>query len=348
MNDAKSYFKSICNVSRALGTTLKYTEVLDLIVTSAVETMGGKAAALFLQDSEKQLFRPVAQKGLSESYLHAEPHQARKQVVDVLAGGHLAVTDATTDPRVSNHDVKKAEGVVSILVVPVTIKDNIIGVLTLYTAEPREFSQDDVDFLTALAEQGAMAIDHAKLFRRINTNSRLFLDLATNINASLDIRQILHNLTVSVSRALGMKGALIRLLDKDRKTMELVASHGLSDAFLQKGPVSVPESMNIVMKGETVVIADATSDSRVQYPDACHREGIASMVVVPITVRDEVIGTLRLFSAVQREFPPDFIMFVQALAGQGGLAIQNASMYLKLQEAKESLEQDIWSHRMWF
>jgi GAF domain-containing protein len=348
MKDTKDYFKTICRVSRALGSTLKYEQVLDLIVTSAVETMGGKAAALFLQDPEKQLFRPVAQKGLSESYLHAEPHQARKEVVDVLAGGHLAVADATTDPRVSNHDAKKTEGVVSILVVPVTVKGNIIGVLTLYTAEQRDFSPEDIDFLTALAEQGGMAIDHAKLFKRIRANSRLFLDLATNINASLDIRLILHNLTVSLSEALGMKGGLIRLLNKDSNELELVASHGLSDTFLDKGPVSVPKSMAAVLDGETVTILDATTDDRVQYPEACRDEGIASMLVVPIKVRDEVIGLLRLCSAAQREFPLDLIMLVQALAGQGGLAIQNASMYLKLEEDKASLEQDIWSHRMWF
>ena len=78
------------------------------------------------------------------------------------------------------------------------------------------------------------------------------------------------------------------------------------------------------------------------------KEGIVSMIVTPIKSRDEIIGVLRLYANVKREFPEDFITVVQALAHQGALAIQNATMYLTLQKDKEDLEQDIWSHRSWF
>ena len=77
-------------------------------------------------------------------------------------------------------------------------------------------------------------------------------------------------------------------------------------------------------------------------------EGLASMIVTPITAREKVIGVLRLYSDTLREFPDDLVTMVKALAHQGGLAIQNASMYLQLKEDKKSLEQDIWSHRSWF
>ena len=57
---------------------------------------------------------------------------------------------------------------------------------------------------------------------------------------------------------------------------------------------------------------------------------------------------MRLCSAEPRDFSEDMIILVEALAHQGGIAIQNASMYLSLQEDKNSLEKDIWSHRSWF
>jgi GAF domain-containing protein len=103
-----------------------------------------------------------------------------------------------------------------------------------------------------------------------------------------------------------------------------------------------------VLSGETVYIRDATSDERVQYPQENKKEGIASMLTVPIKAKNEVIGIMRLCSDVERQFPEDVILLVNALAAQGGVAIQNASMYLRLQEDKKSLEQDIWSHRSWF
>ncbi|MBL0715623.1 MAG: GAF domain-containing protein [Desulfosarcina sp.] len=102
------------------------------------------------------------------------------------------------------------------------------------------------------------------------------------------------------------------------------------------------------MKGKTLVIRDATTDKRIQYQKEMKKEGIGSMIVAPIKSREEVIGVLRLYSGVKREFPKDIITLVQALAHQGALAIENASMYLNLQKDKEGLEKEIWSHRSWF
>jgi GAF domain-containing protein len=72
------------------------------------------------------------------------------------------------------------------------------------------------------------------------------------------------------------------------------------------------------------------------------------MISAPIKSRDEVIGVLRLYSAEPRDFPEETLVVVKALAHQGALAIQNATMLLQLQEDKKSLEEDIWSHRSWF
>ena len=139
-----------------------------------------------------------------------------------------------------------------------------------------------------------------------------------------------------------------RLLDRDSGELKLVASYGLSNEFLNKGPVSATTSATQALKGETLVIDDATTDDRIQYKKEMKKEGIGSMIVTPIKSRDEVIGVLRLYASVKREFPEDFITVVQALAHQGALAIQNATMYLELQKDKEELEHDIWSHRSWF
>ena len=348
MAEKRDYFKTFCKVSKAFGTTIGKEALLDLIVESAIETMDAKAACLFLADEMRDIFVPAAQKGLSDNYLHAKPLRAKSIVKAVLKGGYLAIRDATTDPRVENHEAKKAEGIASILDVPVTVRDKVIGILALYTASARDFSADEIEFLTALAEQGGMAIQRARLLERIQKNSMLFLDLASNINASLDVKKILHNLTVDLSEALGMKGVIIRLLNKDTGNLQLVASHGLSEQFLNKGPVSAEKSVTQAMKGETVIIDDVAKDKRIQYRDEAVQEGLVSMLVVPIKVKDDVIGIMRLCSAVKRDYPEDIILLVNALAQTGGLAIQNASMYMALQDDMKELKDDIWSHRSWF
>ena len=348
MTKQPDYFRTFCNVSSAFGSTLNREELLNMIVENAVGTMDGKAACLFLTEKGGDLFAPVAQKGLSANYLHANPMSARKLIQGLSKEGHFAFRDATTDPRLENHDAKKKEGIASILTVPVRVRDKIIGVLSLYSARPRDFSQDEIDFLSALADQGGIAIQTARLFERIRKNSLLFLDLAAAVNSSLDIKEILHDLTHRIGEALGMKGIAIRLLDKATGNLKLVASYGLSDKFLNKGPVSATKGAVQALKGETVVITDVETDPRVQYRKEDLEEGIRSILIVPIKARDEIIGTMRVYSGVKREYPEDMITFVNALAHQGGLAIRNASLYLSLQEDKKSLEEEIWSHRLWF
>ena len=348
MAKEKDYFRTFCKVSKAFGSTLAVDKLLTLIVESAIETVDAKAVCLFLAGKDRDVFVPTAQKGLSADYLHANPLRAKSIVQAVLKGGYLFIRDATTDPRVENHQAKKAEGITSILDVPVMVPDKVIGVLAVYTATARDFSPDEIEFLTALAEQGGMAIQRARLMERIRKNSMFFLDLSSSINSSLDVRKILHNLTVDLSEGLGMKGVIIRLLNKETDDLQLVASSGLSEQFLNKGPVSAEKSVAQAMKGETVIIKDVANDRRVQYRDELIREGIVSMLVVPIKIKDEVIGIMRLCSAVKRDYPEDIILLVEGLAQTGGLAIQNASMYLALQDNMKELKNDIWSHRSWF
>ena len=342
------YFKTFCKISKAFSTAITKQGLLDLIVHSAIDTMAGKAACLFLQDEKRDVFVPMAQQGLSETYLHANPIKAKSVVSALEKEGFLAFPDATTDPRLENHEAKRAEGIASLLTVPVTVKNRTIGVLSLYTGTPREFEPDEIDFLHALAEHGGLAIEKTRLLNRLQKLSMLFLELASSINSSLDIQEVLSNLTENICDTLGMKGVLIRLLDEDVGTLKVVASHGLSSEFLEIGSLTTTETAARALKGETIVINDATTDERIQFRDAMKKEGVVSMIITPILARDQVIGVMRLYSSVQREFPSDFMVMVEALAHQGGLAIQNASMYLKLQEDKKNLEEDIWSHRSWF
>jgi GAF domain-containing protein len=348
MTKKEDYFKTFCNISKAFGATQNQEKLLELIVDSVIESMEAKAACLYLADEVEDVFYPVSQKGLSENYLHANVFHARGLVDGIKKAGYLSFEDATSDPRLEHHEAKKAEGIASILTVPVTVDNEVIGVLSLYTARRRVFDEDEIGFLRALADQGGMAIVQTKLMQQIRENTRLFLDLSSSINSSLDIKQILHILTEQISERMDLKGATIRLVNEDAATLDLVASYGLSETFLNKGPVSATKSAIQALKGKTVVIEDATTDERVQYKKEMQNEGIVTLVAVPIKSKEAVIGVLRLYSGKKRRFTPEDLLLLKTLAHQGALAIQNASLYIRLAEDKKALEEDIWSHRQWF
>jgi GAF domain-containing protein len=86
---------------------------------------------------------------------------------------------------------------------------------------------------------------------------------------------------------------------------------------------SIPQ----VLEGEVVVISDVQKDSSIQYPEAAEKEGIASILSIPIFVREKVRGVLRLYAVDARFYPPEDIEFVKALAEISGIAILNGKLH---------------------
>jgi GAF domain-containing protein len=290
----------------------------------------------------------VAQIGLSEKYIHAGTAHAIKISPQLLKNGHMYFRDATTDNRLKNHEAKKAEGIGSILSVPVMDKGRMLGILSLYTKDIRRFTAEEIDFLSILAEQGGFAIENANLIRKLRNHSRIFLNLAASISSSLDVKNILLAMTHDLVKELQIKAASVRLLDEEKLTVKLVASFGLSEKYLNKGPVMADKNIAKALKGETIAIKNVSADPGIQYQKEKEEEGIVSMLYVPIKSKDNVIGVLNVYSSRPKEFTEDEILLVTALAYQGGLAISNASLYIILQDDINDLRENIWGHKSWF
>lgn len=331
------FFNSICKISRALSTTLKKQQLLDLIVDTAILTMNAKGACLFINDKETDQFLPVAQKGLSQTYLHSAPQQVKKIAKDLAVNGHLAIDDAVADQKIG-----------SILAVPVNIHDTTIGILTLHTKEKRKFSENEIAFLTALAEQGGIAIDRARLIENTRRNTKLFHDLAANMNAAFDLKQIMATLTVDLGRALKARGTSVLLVDEDEKALTRVAGHGLTEDFLNADSNFKELTITKTLKGDTVYIKDISTPDSGLDTTIFQKEGIASLISAPIRSGNHVIGVLRVYFGARRDFYDDEIMMINAVAHQAGLAIQNTTCFLSLENEHKDLKEDIWSHRSWF
>ncbi len=343
------YIKAISKVGRALGTTIERDKLLEMIVQSAVDTMKAKAACLFLaSDEAEDQYIAAAQTGLSKNYMHAAPSRMAPTMKLLKKEGFIHYRDAQNDERVQNRESKVKEGIGSILVVPVQSEDDVIGCLTLYTADIRDFSDTEIEFLTVLAEQGGMAIQKACLIEKLRNTTRIFLGMAASITASTDIKTILQTLTEDVAKALSVKAATIRLLDENRVTLRLAASYGLSEKYLKKGPISAEKSIAQALQGKPVVVKDAATDAGVQYRKEKKEEGIVTILSVPIKSREEVIGVLRLYSAVPRDFTDDEIQFVNAIAYMGGVAIQNMQLMAMLRDDVKDLRENVWIFKSWF
>ena len=170
-----------------------------------------------------------------------------------------------------------------------------------------------------------------------NTYLSAFIKITQAISSSIDLQEVLHLIVKSTCEITGSKGCTLILLDGEGERFEVKSSYGLSDQYLGKGPISADKSISDTLKGEPVIIEDATSDPRVQYPHEAKKEGIASIVSVPIIFRERIMGALRLYTPVFCRFTQDDIDFLSAIAMQSGLAIENAKMYEQVKSNHENL-----------
>ena len=351
MSKKENYFHALSKLTKEMGATQDQDKMLYLIISTAKQALKAKAAVIFLNDEDADnTIRnvAVAQVGLSDTYIHAGPQHAVKISPQLLEDGYMYFHDATTDKRLMNREAKKAEGIGSILSVPVLDKGQMLGILSLYTNNIRTFTQDEIDFLSILAELGGAAIENAQLIQKLRSYSQIFLKLAASISESLDVKTILQALTQDLVNDLHIKGASVRLLDEEKNTVELVANYGLSEKYLNKGPIKADKNIAEALKGKTIFIRDVSRDSGIQYRKEKEEEGIASMLYVPVKSKDKVIGVLNVYSSRVREFRDEEITLVQALAFQGGLAINNACMYMNMQDDIKDLKENIWGHKSWF
>ena len=293
----KGYFDSFLAVVKAVNSTLDRQEVLDLLVSNVTRVMNLKASAIRLLDEKQRILELVASHGLSEKYLNKGPVDADKSIADAMEGKTISVYKVTEDPRAQYPKEAKEEGIASIVSLPLRIKGRVIGVMRLYTPEPREFSEEEINSAEALAETGAIAIENARMYEKIKRDYETlmsFREAVKAVNSTLDLRAVLNVLIKNMVQALQLKASAIRLLDPKKRILELVASHGLSEKYLNKGPVDADKSIADAMEGKTISAYNVTEDPRAQYPKEAEEEGIASIISVPLRIKGRVIGVMRL------------------------------------------------------
>ncbi len=342
----KTYLRSFMEISKILSSTLAVDEVLDQIVRQISAVMSLKGATIRLVDPKTNTLELVAAHGLSDKYLKKGAVNLDKSIAEALSGRPVAIFDATTDPRLQYPQQAKEEGIATMVAVPMVAKGKVIGVMRLVTGEPREFTMDEVDFACAVAELGAQAISNAKMYEARMRELQFLkglLEVSKAVNSALDVKKVLQLLVKTAVNAVEIKAAAVRLLDEKRLKMELVASYGLSDRYINKGPVGTDKSITEAMMGKAVSIYDVASDDRATYPKESLEEGIKSILSVPITLKGNVIGVMRIYTSEPRDFSEDEITFISSLAEQAALAMENARMYQKLKGEYEELMGDIYT-----
>ncbi|MBW1803150.1 MAG: GAF domain-containing protein [Deltaproteobacteria bacterium] len=169
-------------------------------------------------------------------------------------------------------------------------------------------------------------------------NYETLLKVTKAISHSRDPEEVVLMTVGSIKTALEAKGCTVFLIDRSTNELEVAASYGLTDEYINKGPVSALSSIAQSLENGPVAIYDVTDDPRIQYPEEAKKEGIASILSAPIVAGGDVIGALRVYTSEAWEFTLEDVNFVQAMAYMAGMAIAMARHYKGLKDSIEILK----------
>ncbi|MFC1999928.1 GAF domain-containing protein [Chloroflexota bacterium] len=169
--------------------------------------------------------------------------------------------------------------------------------------------------------------------------------VAAEMNSACSTEEALSSIVEITARVMGAKGCSLMLLTPDRKLLLHTTAYGLSDWYIRKGSISADRSISEALEGEPVSILDATRDVRIQYQRQAEQEGIVSILCVPMILRGQVIGVMRVYTGEMRDFTDDDVYFTCAVANLGAIALENATLFETSQKEREALRQEMLERR---
>jgi GAF domain-containing protein len=164
------------HVSQTIRSSLDLDEVLDSIVRVVAEDLRAKGCTIRLLDDKGGQLELRAGYGLSGRYLETASAEPGPGVWKALDGEYVSILDAQSDPRVRHHDEARHERIGSMLFVPLMIRDRAIGVLSIYTNEQYEFSEDETHLMASIGEQCALAIRNAQMYAAVKRRYEVVVD----------------------------------------------------------------------------------------------------------------------------------------------------------------------------
>lgn len=308
--------------------------------------MEKKKAKILVLDDEKIVLESVSRILEGENYLVSTAGKGEDALQILKQGGYdILITDLKM-PGMDGLEAMEAmleidPDLSAIMFTAYSTVDSAVKAMKLgavdYIRKP--FTPDQ---LVGLVEK-VMVDRKAMLERRYREDT--FAEIKSAISSTLNLKEVLDLIVQGVVKVMKLKGSTLSLLDKNREKLRVFASHGLSRNYVEKGPLDSSKSLSeTAVNGKAVWIENAAQDPRVQYPAEAMREGIASILSVPLLVRNKVIGALRVYTSEPRKFSEEEERFLFGFAEQVALAIENARSYEDVKDEYEALRDDLWDY----
>jgi putative nucleotidyltransferase with HDIG domain len=338
MVEQKIPLSAIFDISKGFISQMNLKELLDLIVDVTLKIMNAEICSLMLLNDEKSELRIYSSRGLTDDIINNTVIKVGEGISGYVAktGKPLFIEDISKEKKFKRTDNPIYKGK-SLISVPLIVKDEIIGVINVTSkVKGEKFTNDDLYALMVIATQAAIAIDNSRMYKELENKLKAvtsILEISRAVISSMDLNKVLELIVEKANEIMKTSICSIRLLEEDNETLVLRASIGLSDEYISKVKrIKVGDSVaGIVLKeGKPISVYSIKNEPKYIFTEAAAKEGINSLLCVPIVSKEKIIGVITVYKNEVHNFSDDEINLLSTFAAEVAVAIENAKLYENL------------------
>ena len=322
------------------------TDLLNIIVMRAVDLLDGTGGGLYLSDPEKQQVRCVISYNALKDYTGTALAYGEGAAGTVAATGEPLIIDdyQTWEGRAETFEIDRPFS--AVISVPMLWQGQVTGVIhVLHDSEKHKFTGEDLKLLTSFANQAAVAVENARLFeetqRRLERLSAL-RRIDQVITSNLDLRVTLNILLGQILQQLEVDAAAVLLYRSELQRLEFVAGQGFRTQALQSTNLHLGEGFagQAALEQRVVQVLDLNQlqTGFLRSPEF-RNEGFVAYIGVPLITKGNITGVLEIYHRQRLEPDREWLAFLETLAGQAAIAIDNINLFNDLQMSNLELIQ---------
>ncbi|MFH1994419.1 MAG: GAF and ANTAR domain-containing protein [Nitrospinota bacterium] len=334
-------------ITETISSSLDLEEVLKQIVEIVVKVTKGDACLLYLLNGDKdELTLRASKKRRSKNILDKIKLKIGEGITGWVAQKNKMVAiskNATQDPRFKIFNTLSEDRYEAFLSLPIVSRSNVIGVINVQHKKAHIHSQEEIALMTTIAGQVGSAIENARLYEESTRRAAQLTTLAEvseTIASKRYLNEILQLIVTMTAEMMNSKICSIMFLDEKKGELTIEATQSLSKEYIKKAPLKLGESVSgrVVLEKRPITILDVTKEPGYRYSQLAEKEGIVSLLSVPMMIKDKAIGVINSYTDKKHKFNDEEIKILQSVANQAAVAIENTNLMEEGLATKEALE----------